>query len=40
LALDLALDVLLDNGDRVECAAHVDVLERVGLEDERDSLLF
>ena len=40
LALDLLLDELLDNSDRVEGAVDIDVLERVGLEDERDALLF
>ena len=39
LALDLALDELLDDGDGVEGAVDVDVLQRVGLEDERDALL-
>lgn len=39
LALYLALDKLLDDGDGVERAVDVDVLEGVCLEDERDALL-
>jgi hypothetical protein len=39
LPLDLALDELLDDGNGVEGGVNVDVLERVGLEDERDALL-
>lgn len=39
LALDLALDEFLDDGNGVEGGVDVDVLERVGLEDEGDALL-
>lgn len=40
LALDLALDILLDNGDGVEGAADIHILERVCFEDEGDAFLF
>jgi hypothetical protein len=40
LAFNFALDVLLNHGDRVKRAAHVDILERVGFEDEGDAFLF
>ena len=39
LALDLALNELLDDGDRVECTVDVDILKWVGLEDKGDALL-
>lgn len=40
LPLDLLLNELLDDCDGIEGAVDIDVLERVGLKDECDSLLF
>lgn len=40
LSLNLPLYELLNDGDRVECGVDVDVLERVGLEDEGYTFLF
>lgn len=40
LSLDLPLYELLNDGDRVEGGVDVDVLERVGLEDEGYAFLF
>ena len=39
LPFDLALDELLDDGNRVERAVDVDVLKWVSLENEGDALL-
>lgn len=39
LALDLTLDEFLDDGDGIKCRIDVDVLERIGFEDEGDALL-
>lgn len=39
LTFDLPLYKLLDNGDGVERAGDVYVLQRVGLEDERNPFL-
>ena len=39
LTLDFLLNEFLDNSERIESAVDIDILKRVGLEDECDTLL-